>query len=157
MLISPPCPLGGAPPSPKTADASPDAVAAEYASTGAACVCCVYWARAGSLKFTRCVHGSAWAWGVASVYSGWQVVDTSGRHMALKRMILQEVDQRTLAQLEIDTHIKLGNACPYLMPLLDHEIVVAGGGTREEALLLFPLFVGSLAQVLESRAPSAYR
>ena len=71
-------------------------------------------------------------------------------------MILQEVDQRALAQREIQAHQALGSACPYLMPLVDHEIVVAQGGTREEALLVFPLFAGSLQQVLDERAPSAW-
>lgn len=84
-----------------------------------------------------------------------QVRDVSGRRLALKRMILQEVDQRALAQREIQAHQALGSACPFLMPLVDHEIVVAEGGTREEALLVFPLFAGSLQQVLDERAPSA--
>lgn len=83
-----------------------------------------------------------------------EVVDSHGKHLALKRMILQEVDQRAMAQKEIRTHQALGNSCPYIMPLLDHEIVVAGGGTREDALLVFPFFSGSLQGILEQRAPS---
>jgi len=69
-------------------------------------------------------------------------------------MILQELEQRTVALKEIGVHEKLGNSCPFLMPLLDHEVVVASGGTREEALLLFPLFATSMQAILEARAPS---
>lgn len=57
------------------------------------------------------------------------------------------------AKFEIEVHKALGTTCPFILPLLDHEVKPGSRG-QCDIYLVFPLLSGSLQGFLDARYAS---
>lgn len=84
--------------------------------------------------------------GFAFVYDVLGTGKESGEHFALKKMICQTDEQLDEAKKEIDTMLALKN--PHVLEILDHAYSL-NKKNQKEALLLLPLYQGSVQTVID--------